>query len=71
MVYGNSLYYLYNFFFFYKYKEIKDNKFTLTKMEDDTDTWQYSPSHADGGVTVLVSEINPILSKKNVVAAIQ
>lgn len=40
-------------------------------MEDDIDIWQRLAAHADGGVTVLAAEINPILSKKNMVATIQ
>lgn len=40
-------------------------------MEDDTDTWQHPASHADERVTKLNTEINPILSKKNMVATTQ
>lgn len=40
-------------------------------MEDDIDIWQHSAAHAAGGVTILAAEINPILSKKNMVATLQ
>lgn len=40
-------------------------------MGDDIDVWQRSAAHAGGGVSVLAAEINPILSKKNMVATIQ